>query len=104
VKPKQKKKQKQTSRTSTPRNAVPANRTSDESPAGAEEQTRRIENRDILESPGQVPLTRQPRSSLTSDELYGQTRIPGRKDDDQQVRTKTPEKSARAKTKQRPGS
>lgn len=54
----------------------PPNRTIDESPAGAQELTRKAELRHHLNAPGQLPIEERKDSPPDADEAYGQTMIP----------------------------
>ena len=81
------------------------NRTSDESPAGGHELTQRIDLRDPISAPGQLPPSDRGSSSLAADERYGNTEIPrGHETNDgaggshhRKVSTKTKRSEAKSK-------
>jgi hypothetical protein len=74
-------------------NRLPPTRTSDESPAGAQHMTRKLELRDSAHAPGQLPIWERKDTPLDADERYGQTIIP------LSVRPKTPSRKRVQKRK-----
>ena len=58
------------------KNLLSPNRTSDESPSGAQDLTRKPALRDPNDAPGQLPNDERHHSEPDADESYGQTIIP----------------------------